>query len=126
MAACGHPPSCPKIGRNTQERPNAMRLSLFTIALLIMTAPLRAQENESPYGLLVDAPGVEETFGYCTACHSEMIVVQQGKTRKHWDDLFQWMVAEQAMFPIEEPDRSIILDYLAEHYNEDRPNFPTP
>jgi cytochrome c len=55
-----------------------------------------------------------------------MIVVQQGKTRKHWADLFEWMIEEQGMFPIEEPDRSIVLDYLAENYNEDRPNFPTP
>jgi cytochrome c len=103
-----------------------MRSFIATIAFLVISGTLRAEENPSPYGLLVDAPGVEETFGYCTACHSEMIVVQQGKTREHWDKLFEWMVEEQGMFPIEEPDRSIILDYLAEHYNEDRPNFPTP
>jgi cytochrome c len=53
-----------------------------------------------------------------------MIVVQQGKTRKHWADLFEWMVKEQGMAEIDEPDRSIVLDYLAAHYNEDRPNFP--
>lgn len=83
-----------------------------------------AEPAEVGYGLLVDAPGVEETAAYCTPCHSEMIVVQQGKTRAHWADLFGWMVEEQGMAPIEEPDRSIILDYLATHYNEDRPNFP--
>ncbi|MEP0321911.1 c-type cytochrome [Bauldia litoralis] len=80
--------------------------------------------EEADYGILVDAPGVEETFAYCTPCHSEMIVAQQGKTRPHWADLFVWMVEEQGMAPIEEPDRSIILDYLAANYNEDRPNFP--
>lgn len=79
---------------------------------------------EEDHGLLVDAPGVAETYAYCTPCHSEMIVVQQGKTREHWANLFEWMVEEQGMAEIEEPDRSIVLDYLAAHYNEDRPNFP--
>jgi len=83
-----------------------------------------AAPEEDDYGLLVDAPGVAETHAYCTPCHSEMIVVQQGKTRKHWADLFEWMVEEQGMAEIEEPDLSIVLDYLAANYNEDRPNFP--
>ena len=36
------------------------------------------------------------------------------------------MVEEQGMSEIEEPDRTQILDYLAAHYNTDRPNFPRP
>jgi cytochrome c len=83
-----------------------------------------AAEEAPDYGFLVNEPGVAETHAYCTPCHSEMIVVQQGKTRDHWADLFGWMVEEQGMAEIDEPDRSIILDYLAAHYNEDRPNFP--
>lgn len=91
-------------------------------ALAALSAPAFAEESE--YGVLYEAPGVEETFIYCTACHSEMIVAQQGKTRKHWEDLFKWMREEQGMAEIPEPDRTLILDYLAEHYNEDRPHFP--
>jgi cytochrome c len=53
-----------------------------------------------------------------------MIIVQQGKTRQHWDDLLVWMVEEQGMTPFEDAERDVILDYLAAHYNEDRPNFP--
>ena len=79
---------------------------------------------EADYGLMFVAPGVEETHAYCTPCHSEMIVVQQGKTRKHWAELFEWMIEDQGMAEIDEPDRSIILDYLAANYNEDRPHFP--
>ncbi len=75
-------------------------------------------------GLLVDAPGVEKTHTYCTPCHSEMIIVQQGKTRKGWEDAFEWMIEEQGMAPIPEPDNTTILDYLEAHYNVDRPNFP--
>lgn len=81
-------------------------------------------EKDRDFGVLVDAPGVEKTYAYCTACHSEMIVAQQGKTRKHWADLLAWMVEEQGMTPIKEPDLSTVLDYLAANYGEDRPNFP--
>jgi cytochrome c len=55
-----------------------------------------------------------------------MIVAQQGLTRDEWDEMFEWMVEEQGMSEIEEPDRTQILDYLAAHYNTDRPNFPRP
>lgn len=83
-----------------------------------------AEPAEADYGILFVAPGVEVTHAYCTACHSEMIVAQQGKSRQHWADLFEWMVEEQGMAEIDEPDRSVILDYLEANYNEDRPNFP--
>lgn len=53
-----------------------------------------------------------------------MIVAQQGKTRKGWDELLVWMVEEQGMSEPSSEDRELILDYLAEHYNTDRPNFP--
>lgn len=79
---------------------------------------------EMDYGQLVNEPGVEETYIYCTACHSEMIVAQQGKTRESWDKLLVWMRQEQGMAEIPADDREIILDYLAAHYNTDRPNFP--
>lgn len=80
--------------------------------------------SDSEFGLMVEAAGAEETFYACTACHSEMIVVQQGKTRDGWDKLLDWMVEEQGMAELDEDERSVVLDYLAEHYNTDRPNFP--
>ena len=82
--------------------------------------------EEYEFGILFDAPGVEATYYACPACHSEMIVAQQGLTRDEWDEMFEWMVEEQGMSEIEEPDRTEILDYLAAHYNTDRPNFPRP
>ena len=75
-------------------------------------------------GLLVAGEGAFETHAYCTACHSERIVAQQGLTRSDWDELFEQMVEEHEMTPIEEPDRARVLDYLAAHYGTDRPNFP--
>lgn len=84
------------------------------------------EEEAYEFGVLFDAPGVEATYYACTACHSEMIVAQQGLTREKWDELFEWMVEEQGMSEIEEPDRTEILDYLEAHYNKGRPNFPRP
>ncbi|MEX0277395.1 MAG: c-type cytochrome [Ruegeria sp.] len=81
-------------------------------------------EEEYEFGVLFDAPGVDSTYYACTACHSEMIVAQQGLTRYGWIEMFEWMVDEQGMSEIEEPEYTEILDYLTQHYGEDRPNFP--
>lgn len=83
-----------------------------------------AQQAGGEFGQLVVAEGVQETWYACTACHSEMIVAQQGKTREGWDETLEWMVEEQGMPELPPDDRETILEYLAEHYNTDRPNFP--
>jgi len=90
-----------------------------------LAAPAVPQAPEpEDFGLMVRAPGASETFDACTPCHSERIVVQQGLTREQWDELMVWMVEEQEMEPIEDSALAVILDYLAEHYGPDRPNFP--
>lgn len=76
-------------------------------------------------GVLVPGEGAVETHVYCTACHSERIVAQQGLTRADWEELLEQMVEENGMTPIEEPDLGRVLAYLATHYGPDRPNFPT-
>ena len=75
-------------------------------------------------GVLVAREGAEETHAYCTACHSERIVAQQGLTRSDWEEVLEQMVEENGMTPIEAPDRDRVLSYLAAHYGPDRPNFP--
>jgi cytochrome c len=75
-------------------------------------------------GALYPAAGAGVTYDYCAPCHSEMLVAQQGQTRAGWDKLLVWMVEEQGMEPIPAEDRQKILDYLATHYNTDRPHFP--
>ena len=77
-------------------------------------------------GVLVDEEGAEETYVYCTACHSERIVAQQGLTRADWEELLEQMVEEHGMNPIEESALGRVLAYLATHYGPDRPNFPNP
>ncbi len=97
-----------------------LRLALTLSALVAFGGGARADE----FGVLKVAPGVEETFYNCTACHSERLVAQQGMTREHWADLMVWMREEQGMHEIPPDELDTILDYLAEHYGEDRPNFP--
>ncbi len=87
---------------------------------------LHADQEESEYGVLVVADGVEETYYSCVACHSERIVAQQGLTRERWEKLLVWMVEEQGMPELDPETETIVLDYLAQHYNVDRPNFPAP
>lgn len=96
--------------------------ALCAAALMVFAPPVTAEESE--FGVLFVAPGVEETYYACIACHSERIVAQQGLSRSGWEDTLDWMVEEQGMDEIEDPDRTIILDYLAAHYGEDRPNYP--
>lgn len=98
----------------------------LTLGATDAAAPATDDAEEYEFGVLFDAPGVETTYYACIACHSELIVAQQGLTRDEWDEMFEWMVEEQGMSEIEEPDRTEILDYLAAHYNTDRPNFPGP
>jgi len=75
----------------------------------------RAQEDE--YLGLPDAPGREEVAAYCGACHSLKLVVQQGLTRKGWEDLLVWMYEEQEMPELEPDEEKLVLDYLAKYVN---------
>lgn len=98
--------------------------ALAAAGLLALTLIQANATEDSEFGVLHVAPGVEETYYACVACHSEMIVAQQGLSKTDWDELLDWMVEEQGMDELEADEREVILDYLATHYNPDRPNFP--
>ncbi|MGB1237175.1 MAG: c-type cytochrome [Pseudomonadales bacterium] len=100
-----------------------------TPVTLTLTAPAQSATQATPtvapnIGKLFRAPGAEKTFAYCSACHSERIVTQQGLTREDWEELLEWMVDEQGMDEIPEGDYETVIHYLSEHYGTDRPNFP--
>jgi cytochrome c len=69
------------------------------------------------------AYGAQLTYDYCTACHSEMIIAQQGQDRDGWDEILVWMVEDMGMGELVPEDREVILDYLAAHYGPDRPHY---
>jgi hypothetical protein len=72
-------------------------------------------------GGLPKAPGQEEVFYLCNACHSIRLVTQQRLSRQRWDRLLDWMVEEQGMGELAPEDRSLILDYLTTYYGQDVP-----
>lgn len=78
-----------------------------------------AAEDPEKWQGLPAGPGREDVFYRCKACHSLMIVKQQGLSRSRWDESLVWMVEEQGMTPIEdEATRNRVLDYLATHFGE--------
>ena len=86
--------------------------------------PVSETEN-ADVGLLVAAEGAAVTHAYCTVCHSERIVAQQGLTREDWVETLEYMVEEHGMVPIATSDFDRVLEYLSTHYGPDRPNFPS-
>ena len=95
-----------------------------TATLATDAKPEETAEEIGDVGVLFPDEGADLAYAYCAGCHSEMLVAQQGQTREGWDKLLKWMVEEQGMSPIPQEDRKAILDYLARHYNTDRPHFP--
>ncbi len=69
---------------------------------------------------LPDGAGREEVYGICGACHSLMIVKQQGLSRDAWAETMEWMVEEQGMPELDPDTLDLVIDYLAEHYGTDR------
>lgn len=95
-----------------------MIIILLGAALVAPTSPLGAVEDE--LGGIPVAPGAEETYYTCAACHSFLLVAQQGLSRESWEETLDWMVEEQEMEPLDEPDRKLIVDYLTKYFGTDR------
>lgn len=72
------------------------------------------------FGNLPDAPGMEDTFYSCTACHSAATFAQQRLTDERWEYLWDWMISDQGMADYGEEAREIILSYLQTHFSSER------
>ena len=84
------------------------------------TANAGAEDDPEKWQGLPAGTGREDVFYRCKACHSLMIVKQQGLDRDSWDELLVWMVDENGMPPIEdEAARNRVLDYLSTHYGRE-------
>jgi mono/diheme cytochrome c family protein len=96
------------------------------LAAMLWIAPALAQtaftpREESPEEF-VAAPGRDETFYACTACHGFKLVAQQGLTRAQWEDSLNLMVRKHNMPPLDDKDRATVLGYLETAYP---PRAPT-
>ena len=68
-----------------------------------------------------NAPGREETFYSCTACHGFKIVAQQGMSRQRWDATLDIMVERHGMPVLGGKEREVVLDYLVRAFPEQAP-----
>jgi mono/diheme cytochrome c family protein len=89
--------------------------SIALAAALFAASPAAAEtftpgeERQEDYP---EAPGREQTFYACIACHGFKLVAQQGQTRQQWDDTLNWMTKRHGMPPIDGDLRKTVLDYL--------------
>jgi mono/diheme cytochrome c family protein len=96
------------------------RWKLAAPAVLLWISPALAQgtftpREESPEEF-VAAPGRDEAFYTCTACHGFKLVAQQGMTRAQWEDSINLMVSRHNMPPLDDKDRAVVLGYLEAAY----------
>ena len=90
------------------------------LAGLLWIAPALGQSTftpreESPEEF-VAAPGRDETFYACTACHGFKLVAQQGLSRAQWEDSINLMVRRHNMPALDDKDRATVLGYLEAAY----------
>jgi len=98
----------------------------LVIAAMLFVAPAIAQStfapgDESPEQFVAGA-GRDETFYACTACHNFKLVAAQGLSRAGWEDSLNLMVRRHNMPPLDDKDRTTVLNYLTAAYP---PRAPT-
>ena len=91
---------------------------LATVAAAVFLAGAVSAEDD--YQGLPPGEGRDEVFGLCGACHSMMLVTQQGLSRPTWEEVLVLMVEEQEMAELEPEDEKLVLDYLEKFYGPDR------
>lgn len=104
-----------------------MKAALIGLAVLLVGGTALAADAPSPFltrpgagapeqsAALPPGEGRDEVEGLCSACHSIRMVTQQRLSRARWDELLDWMVAEQGMPELDAETREKVLDYLADH-----------
>jgi hypothetical protein len=85
-------------------------LKRLAVLLALLSSGAMAQDG------LPEGKGREETLAACIACHSTAVIQRSRLSREQWDGLLDWMVERQGMPPLEEDQRSLILDYLSRHF----------
>ena len=107
-----------------RPRHQVWRRRLAAAAAIVLAVPglpdTARASDEATWDGLPPGEGREEVHGLCSACHSLMIVKQQGLDRGSWAETLDWMVEEQGMPEQDRDTLARLLDYLAEHYGVDR------
>ena len=106
-------------------RPRLHRAALVLGPVLALALACGSSGAEEWDGLPGGA-GRDEVYGICGACHSLMIVKQQGLSRDAWEETLDWMVEEQGMPELDRDTLDLVIDYLAEHYGVDKAGAARP
>lgn len=92
----------------------------YALAPMLSNAPSGATsikfDPQDEYWGLPREPGFEEIDGYCSACHSLEIVMQQQLTPERWGELLVWMQEKQGMPEPDPEDYVLILNYLKANF----------
>ena len=116
-------------GAARPRRRNGAALAALVFFLVISSGPGADRDapsaaawasEEAEWNGLPAGAGREEVFGLCSACHSLMIVKQQGLDRGSWAETLDWMIEEQGMPELDEDTLALLLDYLTAHYGIER------
>lgn len=82
-------------------------------------------EKEPPtlmdYGGLRPDYGREETYYFCSPCHSDARIRKARKSRDEWSATIDRILKQYPYEPLDPQEREIILDYLSKQYG---PNVP--
>jgi len=65
--------------------------------------------------------GREETYYFCSPCHSDARIKQARKTRDEWNGTIDRILKEHPYEPLDPQEREVILDYLAKQYGPQVP-----
>ncbi|MBA4171556.1 MAG: hypothetical protein C0511_02610 [Hyphomicrobium sp.] len=92
-------------------------IALLAITMALVTAPpvwcQTAEKAEDKPENYPDGPHRENTFYFCTACHSFKLVAQQRLNRDQWNETLDWMQEKHALPKTEGEGRNELLDYLS-------------
>ncbi|MBM3600624.1 MAG: hypothetical protein FJX35_20675 [Alphaproteobacteria bacterium] len=81
------------------------------------SAPAKTDEaDEDSPEVMPEGQGRDETFYACVGCHSTMLIRRQGMTEAQWSATLDFMTERHGMPKLEEPDRTLVLNYLARTY----------
>jgi hypothetical protein len=129
------PPAPPRKGEARRREGQLHRTSLVLAASLLALSSIldaaaqtkreRAPQEEPEH--YPEGPNRENTFYFCTACHSFKIVAAQGMSRHRWNETLDIMVTRHKMPDVQGDEREKMLDYLTTAFPERaQPGWKSP
>lgn len=104
------------VADNHQAPDFTWRFNALDPGLIEASAAPSLFDPTDAYWGLPRTDGADLVAGYCAACHSLRIVMQQSASEARWRELMVWMIDKQGMAPPPDDDLELIVKYLSEHF----------